>query len=267
MDLLKKALGDPSVCRMTPEGIAVNGRVVSKSETVQFKGTETKEYTVEQVLFYLANRSEKYTTYMGLCKECGIGKIYYTDQKIIVEEVENAQEASVDARIDDCSFRYAASRSYSHLRELCKTLRTGPSYIVIPSSLSSPVNLGNVVRFFESGECVSGDADGTDCTEVMLDGLQFVVREDAEDFTSEEWSRVAAIFLDGTGWQMRDWKIQDLAALFESVPTFHLVRMGQRGSVLERYRVAEVPVHNNAVDRSDLAALRERIRRHVRGGQ
>lgn len=266
MDLLKKVLKDPRICQLTPASITVGGRAVPRTQVIRFKGTETKEYTFEQVLFYLLNKDQKYTTYMGLCKDKGIGKIYYTDQKIIIDEIENAQEVSIAVYADTASFRYIGSRSYEYLKDICKERsRPAISYILVPSSFSSPISLNNVKSFFENGECASSaDVSEVDRVEMSLDGVNFVVRDNAEEFTSEDWKKVAAIFLDGSKWQISNLKILDVAEVLKSIPTFYLTRAGaQKSPHLRSYNVTEILVQGNFISRASLISIRERIRNHI----
>lgn len=267
MNLLKKVFRDPSKCQMKPGEITVDGRVVSGTQGVRFKGTETKEYTLEQVLFYLLHRDQKYTTYMGLCKERGIGKIYYTDQKVIVDEIEGAQELSVAVRMDGNDFRYTGSRNYSYLSDVCKEKgRPRTNYMIVPSSVSSPVTLSNIAEFLESGRCRSGmDMSELEKTEVTMDGIGFTVRDSVEGFTSEDWKKVSGVFLDGSQWQLAEWKIADVGEVLNAVPAFYLMRAGSQRSVhLMGYSITEIAIRNDVVNRSDLRSIKERIKDYVK---
>ncbi|CAD27145.1 hypothetical protein [Encephalitozoon cuniculi GB-M1] len=270
MDLLKKALRDPEACQMSPEEIVVGGKKVPPKQMVKFKGTETKEYTFEQVLFYLLNRDKKYTVYMTLCRESGIGKIYYTDQKIIVEEIENFKETSIAARIDGPDFRYIGLRDYSYLGYLCRKEDEGrPTiyYAIVPQSVSSPVNLSNIKEFFEEGKCSDGiRISEVEKVELDLDGFKLVAVDDVGGFTSEDWKRVVCIFLDGSKWQTGRWNIRDVGEIFNTIPTFYFARRGTQSNLYMRnYNATEIGVHDGKVGRSSLSSIKERIKGCILG--
>lgn len=266
MDLLKKVLRDPSTCEMGAGEIVVDGRMVPRTQTVKFRNTETKEYTFEQVVFYLVNRDKKYTTYMSLCRDAGISKIYYTDQKIIIEEIESAQSVPVAVRADGVDFRYMGSRDYSYLGDVCRgETRPATKYIIVPQSLSSPVNLNSVKEFFSSGRCEGGVNVGEEEEVSMrMDGVDFVVKDNVGSFTSEDWKKIVAVFLDGTRWQTDEWNVPDVAEILNSVPTFYVARAGARkGPHLRNYNVTEVPVRNGVVGVPVVKAVKEKIMAHV----
>ncbi|ADM12303.2 RNA polymerase II accessory factor [Encephalitozoon intestinalis ATCC 50506] len=270
MDLLKRALRDPSICQMNPEEITIGGRKISPKQTIKFKGTETKEYTFEQVLFYLLNKDKKYTAYMTLCKESGIGKIYYTDQKIIVEEIENFKEASIEAKIDGPDFRYIGFRDYSYLNNICKKEEEGRPvtyYAIVPQSVSSPVNLSNVKEFFEKGICSDEiSISEAEKVELKIEGFGVVAVDDVGRFTSEDWKKVVCIFLDGTKWQVSRWNIKDVGEIFNSIPTFCFVKRGMTSSIYMRnWNAIEIPIQNGKVDGPILSSIKERIRSCILG--
>ncbi|AFM99069.1 Cdc73-like RNA polymerase II accessory factor [Encephalitozoon hellem ATCC 50504] len=270
MDLLKRALREPDACEMGPDEITIGGKKVSPKKTIKFKGTETKEYTFEQVLFYLLNKDKKYTVYMTLCRESGIGKIYYTDQKIIVEEIENFKETTAQAKIDGPDFRYIGFRDYNYLSDLCKKEgenRPTVYYVIVPQSVSSPVNLSNIEEFFEEGRCADGiKISEVEKVELSIDGHKLTAVDDVARFTSEDWKRVVCIFLDGTKWQVSRWNIKDVGEIFNTIPTFYFFRRGTPGSLyMKNYNAAGVEIHDGRVDRSSLGSIRERIRDCILG--
>ncbi|AFN83789.1 RNA polymerase II assessory factor [Encephalitozoon romaleae SJ-2008] len=255
---------------MDPDEITIGGKKVSPKQTIKFKGTETKEYTLEQVLFYLLNKDKKYTAYMTLCRESGIGKIYYTDQKIIVEEIESFKEATIEAKIDGPDFRYIGFRDYSYLDDLCK--KEGESkptvyYIVVPQSVSSPVNLSNIKEFFEEGKCSEGiQISEVEKVELNIDGYKFAAVDDVSRFTSEDWKRVVCIFLDGTKWQVSRWNIRDVGEIFNTIPTFYFIKRGAPGNFyIKNCNVIGVETHGGKVDKPTLSSIRKRIKDCILG--
>jgi parafibromin len=264
MDILKKVFRDPSVCQILLGEVSVAGKQILRAQTVKFTGTETKEYTLEQVLFYLMNRTEKYTTYMSLCRERGIGKIYYTDQKIIIEEIENFKEATVSVEIDGPEFRYIGQHDYGYLESVCRRegMRGGFYYMVVPQSVSSPVNLSNIREFLDNGRCLMNvGISEANKIEIKFMGYDLVVVDDVKGFTSEDWRRVVCIILDGSKWQINEWSVRDLAEIFDTIPTFYLSRGNQHeGQFVRSYNVREIQVRNGAISKVDLDVIQEKVR-------
>lgn len=270
MDLLKKVAKDPGTCQMAAGEITVSGKSVPSKQTVKFKGTETREYTFEQVVFYLMNRDKKYTAYMTLCRESGIGKIYYTDQKIIMEEIDSFEEAPIAVRIGGPEFRYVGLKDYSYLRDVCMGEDEGRGenyYVIVPQSISSPVNLSNIQEFFEDGRCSDGTSiSEAERVEFRLDGIKLVAVDDAAGFTGDDWKRVVCIFLDGSKWQISRWNTRDVAEMLSAVPSFHLVRSGMQSTMQVRnHNTTEISVRGGAVGKASLDSIKEKVKRCILG--
>jgi parafibromin len=266
MDLLKKVLNDPKLCRLNPTTITVQSKTLPKSQTVPFREIPNKEYSLEELVFFILHKDLKYTEYLSVCKENGVGKIYYTDQKIIMNAIREAKEAPAAVRLDHPDRRYIGSQDYSHLRSLCEGGEEHGGYesyyIIVPSSLTAPVNLGKIEEFLRSGRCPSGAAVWEeDSVKAEINGVRLEMRDNVNAFTSEDWRRAVCIFVDGSKWQTAEWKIQDLAEVFNSIPTFYLTRAHSRKNpYLGHYNVIEILLEDDSVRKEELDRMWDRIK-------
>jgi hypothetical protein len=114
-------------------------------------------------------------------------------------------------------------------------LSTGVPIIIVPASPSSLLGMLNAPRFlgpeatFESASEAKARGirkDNSLFIEHRLSARDASIRVQITDnplrLTLEEWSRVAAVFVQGQAWQFKGWRWESPAELFYNVPGFFL---------------------------------------------
>jgi len=115
----------------------------------------------------------------------------------------------------------------------------GVPLIIVPSAVSSVVNMYNVKQLLENGIFESGEfvrmksaAAGKEPLITISKAsfydpaktVRFQVIDDVSKLKEEDWRRVVAVFASGAAWQFADWpkRWPNPAAIFENVCAFHL---------------------------------------------
>ncbi|KAL0263964.1 UNVERIFIED_CONTAM: hypothetical protein PYX00_010878 [Menopon gallinae] len=202
-----------------------------------------RQYTLDQLCFYLINTDMAYTEYLKKCKANGIQQVSYIDQRKLIDEIKSYEPASAVVDFDPAE-RHRREHDYSFVS---RYFQRRESYkIIVPSSYQSLINVENAKDFLEVGvfrKCHPSLEEGRETT--VMD--KYVVHQDGV----EDWKDVVAVFLDGSKWQYRDWKWNSLHSMTDDVAAFFLyTRDG------EEQRFASVDVMSIKV--SDGAKLDDR---------
>lgn len=264
MDILKEIVSKPKSTIITEQHVEIDNNKIDKNTVVEIGDLQKKKYTVEQLAYFIINRDLMYTQYLRKCKEQNIGPIFYTDQKIIFEELQKVKEDMPQYHFDTPENLYLSKHDYTWVGEFFtkkeekKTIKNDnePYKIVVPSSLASLINLSNVENFLRNGEVVRSSKLILDKVESFINGKSFIIEESINDWTSDDWKRLVGIFVDGSAWQINEWKIGDIAGLFSKIPIFYLYEEGnEKTEALDGYKINRIKISNRKCDKKDLEII------------
>lgn len=212
MDILKKTLSAPTQCNITDTHVSIGTHSAPRDMPVPLP--LTRDYTIDQLCFYIVNSDLAYTEYLKKCRSVGILQVSYVDQKKLIEEITKHKSVSAVTSFDPAERHrreedYAFVDKYFRRRRGCK--------IVVPDSYQSLLNLQNAKEFLESGVFRRTGASFAESTDVPVADRFSAVQDCIGD-----WVDVVAVFLDGTRQQYRDWKWRSLKDLVNHVPAFFL---------------------------------------------
>eukprot|EP01033_Poteriospumella_lacustris_P005502 gene5502-3921_t len=110
--------------------------------------------------------------------------------------------------------------------------------IVVPSALTSVINMFNAKKFLEEGTYVKPEAaiemgaaaKKVDVVVRRMGGQRvqlYKLIDDPTNLPPEEWSRIAAVFVTGQRWQFNRWRESDPVQLFQQTLATHLTLEGR----------------------------------------
>lgn len=110
--------------------------------------------------------------------------------------------------------------------------------IVVPSALTSVINMFNAKKFLEEGKYVKPEAaiemgaaaKKVDVVVRQMGGQRvqlYKLIDDPTNLPPEEWSRIAAVFVTGQRWQFNRWRESDPVQLFQQTLATHLTLEGR----------------------------------------
>lgn len=114
----------------------------------------------------------------------------------------------------------------------CKS-QTNLPIILVPTALTSTITMFNAKEFLETGNLTLQQDQLPDKKKPKIDILMrklpdettsyYKIMDDPSRLSSEEWEKVAAVFVTGQTWQFRGWKYDNPAVLFQHVLGIHLM--------------------------------------------
>ncbi|KAF9762980.1 Cell division cycle protein 73 [Nosema granulosis] len=260
MDILKEIISKPKSTIITELDVQIDNKKINKNTVVEI-GDQKKQYTVEQLAYFIVNKDLMYTQYLKKCKEQNIGPIFYTDQKIIFEELQKFREEMPQYHFGLPEDKYLSKNDYSWIKKFFNEKEDKPIIrsdnepfkIVVPSSIASLINLSNIEHFLKNGEVVKNNTLILDKVETFFNGKLFVIEDTIIDWTSDDWKRLVGIFVDGSSWQVAEWKIGDIAGLFSKIPVFYLYEEGNETTeALDGYKINRIKLTNKKCKKEDL---------------
>ncbi|WUR02269.1 cell division control protein 73 (CDC83) [Vairimorpha necatrix] len=273
MEILSDILKNPKSVSFSENKIKISGLEYDKNMEIEIKETTKKKYTLEQLAYFLCNKHLQYTKYLRECKTKGILSIFYSDQKIILEEVEKENEVESQGRYDLPESKYYSKHDYHWVKdliaektdEILKSKITEKYKIIVSSSLTATVNLSNIEILLTSGSLEKSQDLIFDKTEFKIKSHVFVAEEDIKDWTSDDWNMLVAIFCDGSEWQINEWGIGDVASLFNTVPTFYIVNTrSMNKNDLSGYNVIKWNVVDNKLDDEKYKLMWSKIKNTIK---
>jgi len=230
MKILREIFKNLKNVELTKEKIKMGNMEYDKNMEINIERTTKKKYTLEQLTYFLINRDLQYTKYLRECKNNGVTSIFYSDQKIILEELEKEVETEKEAYYDLPESRYYSKHKYFWVEEIIAEKpeqivrsKINEKYkIIVSPSLTATVNLNNIEILLSTGFLEKRKELVFDKIEFQVEDTTFVAEEDIKHWTSDDWNMLVAIFCDGSKWQINEWGIGDVASLFYNIPTFYI---------------------------------------------
>mmetsp|Transcript_3517 Transcript_3517/g.5081 ORF Transcript_3517/g.5081 Transcript_3517/m.5081 type:complete len:407 (+) Transcript_3517:61-1281(+) len=111
--------------------------------------------------------------------------------------------------------------------------RMGCPIIVVPASMTAPVNMYNVGDFLGNGRYlhtnearqIKPHKDSEIIIERQLGEhgvIRFKIVDSVKKFQNQHWDRLAAVLADGPKWQFKDWVWKDTATIFDNCRGLHV---------------------------------------------
>jgi hypothetical protein len=223
--------------------------------------------------FFLCNRHLKYTQYLRECKNKGVPSIFYSDQNIILEELEKVAEVENEAFYDLPESRYISKHDYQWAKEIIlekpeeivKSKITEKYKIIVSASLTATVNLNNIEILLNTGYLEKQKDLVFDKTEFNIEGHTFIAEEDIKNWTSDDWNMLVAIFCDGSQWQIKEWGIGDVASLFYKIPTFYIINDSlSLKNEMSGYNVKKFVATDNKLKNEDYKMMWKMINEYIK---
>ena len=217
----------------------------------------SRQYSLDQLCFYVINSDLAYTEYLKKCRSTGILQVSYVDQKKLIEEIKNYKSVSTIVSFDP-EERHRCEYNYSFINSF--VLRKRNYKIVVPTSYQSLLNVNNVRKFLEDGVFQRKKISFENTPEVVVLG-QFRIVEDMID----SWEDVVAVFLDGSKWQYRDWKWKSLREVADNVPTFFLYSKNGEEKKFENFDIMPIKIDDEGLlDKDVFDAMWKKIKSKTR---
>ncbi|EOB13246.1 hypothetical protein NBO_94g0003 [Nosema bombycis CQ1] len=261
MEILKEIMNKSKNTVINEEYVIIGGKEVDKKNKIEIGDQSGKFYTLEQLAFFILNKDIMYTQYLKKCKEQNISPIFYTDQKLITEELKKVREDVTVCRYDLPDEIYFSRHDYSWVSKLFSEKNKNVSFktslepyrIVVPSSLISFINLSNIEEILISGNVIKNSKLVLDKLKTNFNGKKFLIEDTIDDWTSEDWKSLVGIFVDGSSFQINEWKIGDIAGLFSKIPVFYLYEEGNESTeALDGYKINRIKVDKGTIKKEDL---------------
>lgn len=159
MEILRDILNNSKRIIFSDNKIKIGSIDYDKTNEIKIEGTTKSNYTLEQLAYFICNKHLQYTKYLRECKTKGIPSTFYSDQKIILEEIETVNsELQSEAYYDLPESRYFSKHDYHWIEEIIaekqeviKSKITEKYKIVVSSSLTATVNLNNIEILLNTG--------------------------------------------------------------------------------------------------------------------
>ncbi|KAI4292018.1 hypothetical protein PAPHI01_1292 [Pancytospora philotis] len=193
MDLVSKAAKDPEGCRVEGASVQIGGKTYDGDALVEFPSPKQKAYSLSAVVFYLINSAVPLGEYFNLCIQAGVPSVGFLDQLSLKEDLKSYKASEV---------RGAYVRPvYSSNRAYAIPCISDIYYIIVPSDVSSPININNIARL------LTPDGARAAASPVFkLGDATFWARDEPCDLREGDWEKVKAIFLSGDPAQLDGWE-------------------------------------------------------------
>lgn len=189
MDILKKAHANINQCIVDEQSTKFQGNDLEGSQIVTFSSQKSKEYTLRSVLFFLLHTDKPLKEYVTLCKKNNISPISYVDKASILSDIENYEVGSIKG-----FFVYPNYSNPDDHYSICNI--KSRNTIIIPSSLTSKIHMGNVEKLFSEGiyEQKPNDPICNNTRRILIKEIPFEI---TNDFTTiQDWEQIKAVFIE-----------------------------------------------------------------------
>lgn len=236
MDILKKALVSPNSFTFNP--LKINNKEYKNKIQTPFL---LKEYSSEQLVFFITNHKLSYPDYLKACKNSNILPISYVDQSVLLDYVKNYKEYSFDKEEI-----HLPQLDYSFINDFF--IDEFSYSIIVSSAENSFINLLNINAFLREGLFVKKKVP-LDYENKPIKIKSRVKKESitvTDDFNyKENKNKIIGVFLDGNTWQLKNSRYSDLSEVCENMAVFFVSEEESKFSKYTGLDVSCIKVENN----------------------
>lgn len=209
--LKKEILGEERIAVKNKTKIGAS--VYKSSANSTYKRTRGTYYTISAVAYMYLHRNLEHGEYLLRCKEAKIDAVSYIDKERILSDLRRPPLISrIKSRIPTRTGKMDIESLLRRYREVSEEGGRGLYYVIAPRSTAA----ASVLPLLLDAEKARHRPDN----EIEYEGKRYKVTDTPTEISS--FRNVAAVFIDGTPWQFREWPKEEIAEALKHIPVFYL---------------------------------------------
>lgn len=234
--VLKHAIKANEKIDLTDHDVLLGNKAFDMGAESVYTNNKGLKYSLASIAYFYLNKETDHGKYWTACKKRKIEMVSVMDKERILSDLyfipmETCRLVELPEFLDAEDLSYV-QREYSALKGSHGSGRNSLRYILIPSSPSSLLSLENAEQFVGEGVYLPSRPEDMfsekEFATVFHRQAEYRITNHPGDLSEQDWKHVAAIFIDGTTWQFKDWETRDVASTLRATPVFYLCFRGDK---------------------------------------